>query len=113
MGEAEAPAPLLHPNLAEIYRRKVAELHVTLNHDDSRAEAADIIRSLIDEIVLTPENGELRIDLKGELAPILAFANDDKKPTAHRRDGIENKGGCGGSIPPLPNFPRLGQPIPL
>ena len=48
LAEAEAPAPLVHPNLAEIYRRKVAELHVTLNHDDSRAEAADIIRSLID-----------------------------------------------------------------
>lgn len=89
LAEADVPAPLVHPNLAEIYRRKVAELHVTLNHDDSRAEAADIIRSLIDEIVLIPENGELRIDLKGELAAILAFANGDKKPATNQRDGLE------------------------
>jgi len=31
------------------------------------AIATEILRGLIDEISLTPENGALRIDLKGEL----------------------------------------------
>ena len=70
------------------YRRKVANLHEALEHEDTKAEATEIIRNLIDEIVLVPENGELRIDLKGELAGILALATDKKKPAEHR-DGLE------------------------
>jgi hypothetical protein len=42
------------------------------------AEAMDLIRSLVDEIVLTPD-GELRIDLRGELAGILALCADKRK----------------------------------
>ncbi len=83
------PEPLIHPNLAELYRRKVAELHETLQQEDTRAEAAEIIRSLIDEIVLTPERGELRIDLKGELAGIMALASDSKKPAGQPHDGLK------------------------
>jgi hypothetical protein len=35
---------------------------------------------LIDEIRLVPEAAELRVELKGELAGILALASDSKKP---------------------------------
>ncbi len=72
--------PLLHPNLAEIYRQKVAALNEALEHESTQAEAMDLIRSLVDEIELTPENGELRIDLKGELAGILNLCTESKKP---------------------------------
>jgi hypothetical protein len=34
----------------------------------TRDEAFELIRSLIDEIRLMPENGELRVELRGELA---------------------------------------------
>jgi len=80
--------PLIHPKLAEIYRRKVADLHGALQRDETRAEAAGILRSLIDEIVLTPEGDELRIDLKGALAGILRLAAGSKKPIAGD-DGLE------------------------
>ncbi len=86
---AKPPEPLIHPNLAEVYRRKVADLHEALQCDETRVEAAEIIRSLVDEIVLTPEDGELRIDLKGELAGILAMSSGGKKPAAAMRDGFE------------------------
>ena len=43
-------------------------------------EATEIIRSLVDEVVLTPENGDLRIDLKGDLAAILAISAGKKNP---------------------------------
>jgi site-specific DNA recombinase len=45
-----APAPLIHPNLAEVYRQKVAALHEALADPTSRDEAFDTIRSLIEEI---------------------------------------------------------------
>ena len=44
----------LHPNAAEFYRRKVAELELALNDDSIKAEASNILRSLIDRVVLTP-----------------------------------------------------------
>jgi len=47
-----APAPLIHPNLAEIYRQRVVALQDALHAPSSRDEAFDAIRSLIDEIRL-------------------------------------------------------------
>jgi hypothetical protein len=41
-------------NAAEIYRRKVADLELALNDDSIKAEAGEILRSLIDRVVLTP-----------------------------------------------------------
>ena len=76
----EALPPLLHPNLPEVYRRKVAHLHTLLEHTDTKAEAMDLIRSLVEAIALTPEDGTLRVDLRGELAAILGLCADSKKP---------------------------------
>lgn len=41
IAEAKEPAPLLHPNMAEVYRRKVSDLAAALEHPDPRLEAAD------------------------------------------------------------------------
>jgi hypothetical protein len=72
-------------------------LHAALNAEDSGAEAAELIRSLVEEVTLTPEDGQLRIDPKGELARILDLAADSKKPATQRRNGPEQiKDGCGG-----------------
>ena len=69
----------LHPKLAELYREKVEDLRKSLNREDARAEAVDILRSLIEEIRLVPENGKLRVHLKGQLAELLALAQN-KRP---------------------------------
>jgi hypothetical protein len=71
---------LIHPNLAEAYRQQVEQLHQALHNPATRDEAFELIRSLIDEIRLVPEAAELRVELKGELAGILALAADSKKP---------------------------------
>ena len=56
LSEPEAvPYPSIHPNLANLYRRKVAALEETLNDPGIRLEASEILRSLIDKIVVTPE----------------------------------------------------------
>ncbi len=75
--------------MSEIYRRRVENLHNLLIDPASKDEASEIIRSLIDRIVLSPMNGELQIDLQGELAAILNLCQDSKKPTAEIRDGLK------------------------
>ena len=77
--------PRLHPNLAEIYRAKVAELRAALDAPNERHEAMDVIRGLIQELRLIPENGILRFELYGELAGILALC-EAKSSKARRED---------------------------
>ena len=83
-----APAPLIHPNLAEVYRERVARLHHALQDPATGEEAFQLIRSLIEEIRLMPEEGALRIELRGELAGILALAADSKKPGSREAAGL-------------------------
>jgi hypothetical protein len=53
LAEAVAPAPRLHPNLAEVYRQKVATLVDALDAENGAA-AREIVRGLVDAIVLVP-----------------------------------------------------------
>jgi site-specific DNA recombinase len=71
---------LLHPTMATRYREQVANLAAVLNSEEHRAEAADLLRSLVDRIVIqTPnEKGRLEIDLHGDLAGILTLASNKK-----------------------------------
>jgi site-specific DNA recombinase len=80
LDNASDPEPLLHPNLAEVYRAKVEDLASLLNDPACKADAFDVIRSLIDEVRIVPENGELRVELKGELAGILSLCDAKQKP---------------------------------
>ncbi len=79
-GTANEPV-LLHPNMAGYYRQQVANLTKALNAEENRAEAADLIRSLVDRITLTPnDQGKLDIDLYGDLAGILTLATNQDRP---------------------------------
>ena len=78
-GTTEEPV-LLHPNMAAHYRAQVARLAEALNAEENRAEAADLLRSLIERIELTPKEGRLEIDLKGDLAGILTLAANKDRP---------------------------------
>ena len=84
LAEAEEPPPLLHPNMAHHYRAQVEELYAALQEDSEarRMGAADVLRSLVKEIVLTPdpESGVLQVDVHGDLAGILTVALERKKP---------------------------------
>lgn len=74
-GKEEAPV-LLHPNMSQRYQKEVEALRVSLNREETRTEAADLLRGLIDKIVLTPKASgtEYAIDLHGDLAGILTVA---------------------------------------
>jgi site-specific DNA recombinase len=91
---ADEPPPLLHPRMADVYRSKVAELAVALQQPDTRLEASETLRGLIDTIVLTPgeppsrdgqdarfgaQGARLRIELRGNLAAMLTAAQQAKR----------------------------------
>ena len=81
LAAAVAPAPRLHPNLAEVYRQKVAGLIEMLARDDVAA-IREQVRSLIETIVLTPAGGVLRVEIRGALAAILALTSAAKGKSA-------------------------------
>ena len=79
--EAGSDLPMsvqLHPNVADIYRARVADLQIQLARPEVAGEAATTLTRLIQRIVLTPdataENG-LAVDLHGDLALILSLAS--------------------------------------
>jgi site-specific DNA recombinase len=80
VGSKEEPV-LPHPNMGAHYRRQVANLAEVLNREENRTEAAEILRSLVDRIELTPNHhGKLEIDLYGDLAGILGLAGKKDRP---------------------------------
>ncbi|WP_114391271.1 recombinase family protein [Notoacmeibacter marinus] len=79
---ADDPPPLLHPSMAELYRSRVQQLYDALQNEDGekRMEAADIIRTLVEKIVLTPSDGKVEIDVQGDLAGILTLSVQKRSP---------------------------------
>ena len=81
------PPIRLHPNLAEVYRRRVENLREALGRDDAREEAVAILRGLIDQIRLESAEGQLGIYLVGNLAAILGLCT--KKHPGSLEAGVE------------------------
>ena len=68
-----------------IYRRKVETLEAALRDEAIRPEAMEILRSLIDKVVVTPAaDGILHIELHGEMAALLMTAASSGAPDAKR-----------------------------
>ncbi len=70
-------------------------LRDALNEPSRQGEAAELVRGLVDRIVLNPpaagaEEGGLIVDLHGDLAGILALATN-AKPAAISRGGQQMK----------------------
>jgi len=81
LAATEEPPPLLHPDMARIYHAKVTELATALREPDSRSEATEALRGLVDAIVLTPDQGgeTLQIELRGNLAAMLGATVQTKR----------------------------------
>jgi site-specific DNA recombinase len=78
----------IHPNLPDLYRRKVAKLQQALQHEATRPQVLETIRSLVDRIDVMPgrKRGHCEVTIVGALAQILAFAHE-KTTAASRGDG--------------------------
>jgi hypothetical protein len=83
LAAADEPTPLPHPEMARIYRTKVRELAAALQKPESRVEATEALRGLVDAIVLTPAatGKQLDIELKGNLAAMLGATVQRKRPS--------------------------------
>nr|WP_272209645.1 hypothetical protein [Marinicella sp. W31]MDC2875463.1 hypothetical protein [Marinicella sp. W31] len=84
--------------MAQLYRSRVQSLYDTLQVEDEgkRTEVADIIRTLVEDIVLTPVDGKVEIDVRVDLAGILTLSVQTKTPPWG--GVIASKFGCGGRI---------------
>ncbi|GAL97029.1 DNA resolvase [Acetobacter tropicalis NRIC 0312] len=98
LAEAPCPPPLLHPNMAELYRQKIGVLHGSLQNEATGTQAKEAIRSLITRIRLIPENGALGIFLEGDLAAMLVFATNKKNATHHPDAGVLSRFMVQGSL---------------
>jgi hypothetical protein len=79
--DAQEPPPLLHPNMAHHDHVQVDELYAALQEDseEKRMTAADLIRSLVRDIILTPTEGEFQVEVHGDLPGILEIALKSKR----------------------------------
>ncbi len=87
---AKPPQIVLHPNAASLYAAKVADLEAALTAPSIQAEAGDVLRSLIERVVLTPHayaEDNLAAELHGDLAMILNLVAADEVPAQTRRGG--------------------------
>jgi site-specific DNA recombinase len=89
MGE---PATVqLHPNAPDLYRRMVDNLAEALSASEALAEAGEIVRQLIERIVLEPQdNGAMRVVLYGDHAVLMSSADD-----GHRKTNDPGRNGSG------------------
>ncbi|MER8778886.1 recombinase family protein [Mesorhizobium sp. M0977] len=90
LAEAAEPPPLLYPNMAEIYSQRISTLYESLQSKDGKAEAeaAQVFRTLVDQVTLVPDAEELAIVLRGDLAAILRFAANKKNPDVLSEAGV-------------------------
>ena len=80
----DEPVTLIHPTLPDLYKRKVAQLTDLLDGPATRDEAFEAIRSLVEEVRLTPRDGRLTIEIRGELAGILSLCQEGRKKPGPR-----------------------------
>lgn len=74
----------LHPNLPELYRRKVEGLQQALSDPACHAEALEIVRGLIEQVLVSPgpDGTGHTIDLHGDLAAMLTLGSESTKPAS-------------------------------
>ncbi|MDR0809376.1 MAG: recombinase family protein [Gemmobacter sp.] len=80
LANSKEPPPLLHPNMASLSAQRIGQLYEHLQDADGRTQAAETFRSLVDQVTVVPDNGELAIVLRGDLGAILRFAAGKKNP---------------------------------
>ena len=72
------PPPLLPPSMAQLYRSRAQSLYDALQDEDKgkSTEAADIIK--------TPVDGKVGIDVRGDLSGIFTLSAQTKTPPVGR-----------------------------
>lgn len=97
-----SPEPrLLTQDLGRVYREKVEQLTAAFEDDALKARVFERLRALIEAVVLTPEGGDLAIELRGELASMLSLcagAETQKASAVATGEALQDRVGCGDRI---------------
>jgi hypothetical protein len=101
LAAADAPPPLLHPEMAELYRQKVTTLAQALEHPETRTEASEALRGLIDAIVLTTGPGRAANRIKRESGGDAGSRPKCEEVARNGRPLAATCDGCGGVQPPV------------
>jgi len=101
-----APAPStvrLHPNLSELYRRKVAELAITLSDPEIRTQSLETIRGLIESVTVQITAEGTRLELEGALTAMVGLAQGHtlKTPQSSGQDDRSVKVVAGTGFEPV------------
>ena len=82
--QTEEDKIVLHPNIGELYARKIGDLKSLLQNDTTKHQASEIIQSMIEKIVVSPtaQRGISDVVLHGALASLLAYASDSAQSGA-------------------------------
>ena len=69
----------VHPNIGELYAKKVGELRILLTDDATRPQAMEIIRSMIERVEVSEgvERSKPNVILVEDLAAILAYTQNN------------------------------------
>ena len=111
MTSASAPPIRLHPSLAQVYRRKVEQLQQALSDPEIRDEAINVLRGLLESVVIAPAGGALDIEIVGEIAQMIEMGMEQGKqkgPAFNERTARSVKvvaGACNHrelTLPPIP-----------
>jgi site-specific DNA recombinase len=93
--------PLLHPALALAYRDSVTALALALYDGPEGRQAFEHIRSMIEEVRLTPVAGQLTVELRGDLAGILRAVECGKQtPDISQENALQIKLVAGAGFEP-------------
>jgi site-specific DNA recombinase len=86
MARQDSEGIVIHPNLPELYRKKVGKLQQALQYEATRPQVVETSRSFVDRIEILPgeARGRCEVTIVGALAQILAFA---QKTTATSTGG--------------------------
>jgi hypothetical protein len=106
IASAPGAAPRLHPNLAEIYRKKVASLQEALSDPETRSEAIEILRGLIERVAVSTAKDGCTIELVGEIANMVGLSTGpESRKTGPYRSSVKVVAGARSShthrLPPL------------
>jgi site-specific DNA recombinase len=94
LDSAATPPPLLHPNLAEIYRDRVTRLHEAFTDETTRTEATDLLHGLIDRVLLHPGEHGPEIELVGDIAGMVELTLPNDGNAARERAAVSDGFRC-------------------
>jgi site-specific DNA recombinase len=65
--------PLLHPNMAAVYRDQITKMREAVMRNEETPEAREAVRGLVEAVIVRPLDGQLEVEVRGSLAGMLGF----------------------------------------